>query len=361
MTHDPAGYYATLELEPDATPEAIATAFRNKARVLHPDIVGTGDAAAFMRVRAAYDVLGDADRRAAYDRAARSAVIPQIPPPVAEPTWRGPRLTDLPITLWAGLGGVFCLAAIMAAVQFSRPPPQTQGPAIRAVAPSASVGRPPPPPLAEASTNGSATHYVLPASSDATLWRHEQAHDTYLPAGHVAAFNTVQALNVVSEHGLVEIRLADGGSGFVDAARLTPGDGAAARRARCAYDAGSSPQNGEVLGRHGDGAASFTIRNRAAQPIVVKLRDLSGSAAATVYIAPGSTADVGKLPDAPYRPDFATGELWSRTCNDFAAGMRAQRFAVYVLPSEQSPLLIPPDLSVTPAPKDIPDAAFERD
>jgi hypothetical protein len=202
---------------------------------------------------------------------------------------------------------------------------------------------------------------VLPASSDATLWRHEQAHDTYLPAGHVAAFNTVQALNVVSEHGLVEIRLADGGSGFIDAARLTPGDGAAARRARCAYDAGSSPRNGEVLGRQGDGAASFKIRNRAAQPIVVKLRDLSGRAAATVFIAPGGTAVVGKLPDAPYRPDFATGELWSRTCNDFAAGMRAQRFAVYVLPSEQSPLLIPPDLSVTPAPKDIPDAAFERD
>jgi curved DNA-binding protein CbpA len=125
MTHDPAGYYATLELEPDATPEAIATAFRSKARVLHPDIMGTGDAAAFMRVRAAYDVLGDADRRAAYDRAARSAVIPQMAQPVAEPTWRGPRLTDLPITLWAGLGGVFCLAAIMAAVQFSRPPPQT--------------------------------------------------------------------------------------------------------------------------------------------------------------------------------------------------------------------------------------------
>ena len=56
------------------------------------------------------------------------------------------------------------------------------------------------------------------------LWRHEQARDTYLPAGHVAAFNTVQALRLVSEHGLVEIRLADGGSGFIDATRLTPGD-----------------------------------------------------------------------------------------------------------------------------------------
>ena len=45
----------------------------------------------------------------------------------------------------------------------------------------------------------------------------------------------------------------------------------------------------------------------------------------------------------------------------FAAGMRAERFSVYVLPSELSPLLIPPDLSAMPASADIPDAAFERE
>ncbi len=102
------------------------------------------------------------------------------------------------------------------------------------------------------------------------------------------------------------------------------------------------------------------ISNRGAQPAVVKLRDPSGSAAATVYVAPGNTAVVNNLPDAVYRPDFAIGELWSRACNTFAAGMRAERFRVYVLPSEQSPLLIPPDLSVMPAAADIPDAVFER-
>ena len=105
----------------------------------------------------------------------------------------------------------------------------------------------------------------------------------------------------------------------------------------------------------------LSISNRDAQPAVVKLRDPSGRTAATVYVAPGSTAAVAELPDTAYRPDFAIGELWSRACNTFAAGMRVERFAVDVLPSDQSPLLIPPDLSVTPAPADIPDAEFEHE
>jgi hypothetical protein len=363
MTSDPAGYYAALEVEPDAPAEAIAAAFRRKARVLHPDVTGTGDAEAFMRVRVAYDTLGDAGRRSAYDRAARAAVSAETPTAVAEPMprGRGPRLTDLPVPLWAGLGGVFCVAALMAVVQFGRPAPHAAGPAVQPVAPGVPSDRSPPPPVAVAATTGPTTHYVLPASREATLWRHDPVHDTFLPAGHVAAFSPLEALSLVPQHGLVEIRLADGGSGFVDASRLTPGDRAAARRAYCAYAAGPAPQNGEVFSREGDGAARFEISNRAAQPVVVKLRNAAGRTAATVFVAPGGTAVVGNLPDAAYRPDFAIGELWSRVCNSFAAGMRAERFAVYILPSGQLPLLIPPDLSVLPAPKDIPDEAFEQE
>jgi hypothetical protein len=84
-------------------------------------------------------------------------------------------------------------------------------------------------------------------------------------------------------------------------------------------------------------------------------------AAATVFLAPHDRTIVANLPDTVYRPDFAIGELWSRACNGFAAGMRAQRFAGYASPSGLSPLVIPPDLSVAPAPEDISDAAFERD
>ena len=66
MTEDPAGFYAQLGVAPTAPVEAIIAAYRAKARVLHPDIPGTGDAAAFMRMKEAYDVLADAERRAAY-------------------------------------------------------------------------------------------------------------------------------------------------------------------------------------------------------------------------------------------------------------------------------------------------------
>ena len=359
MTNDPAGHYAMLEVDPAAAPEAIAAAYRRKARLLHPDVFGTGDATAFMRLRLAYDVLGDAARRAAYDRAALAPNV--LETAYFEPAPRRPRLSDLPVGLWAGLGAVFCLAAIMAMVQFSGPSPHPQGPIIRPFAPSAVVARPRPAPPAVASADGTMTHYVLPGGSDTVVWRHDTTRDNYRPAGYLPAFSSVGAVGLVTQHGLVEIRLADGGSGFIDATRLEPGDRAAARRAFCAYNAGPSPQNGEVLGRHGNGAVTLMISNRGPQPAVVKLRDPSGSAAATVYVAPGSTAAVADLPDAAYRPDFAIGELWSRTCNTFAAGMRAERFAVDVLPSDQSPLLIPPDLSATPAPADISDAEFEHE
>lgn len=359
MTNDPAGHYATLEVHPAAAPEAIAAAYRRKARLLHPDVFGTGDATAFMRIKLAYDVLGDAARRAAYDC---SALAPSVSETAQfEPTPRGPRLSDLPVALWAGIGGVFCLAAIMAMVQFGGPTPHPQGPVIRPFAPPAAVAKPRPAPPVVASADGPMTHYVVPGSGDSVVWRHDTARDDYLPAGYLPAFSSVGAVGLVTQHGLMEIRLAGGGSGFIDAARLEPGDRAAARRAYCAYNAGPSPENGEVLSRHGEGAVRLRISNRGPQPAVVKLRDPSGSAAATVFVAPGSTAAVADLPDAAYRPDFAIGELWSRTCNTFAAGMRAERFAVSVLPSDQSPLLIPPDLSVTPAPADIPDADFEHE
>jgi hypothetical protein len=359
MNHDPSGLYARLGVDPEAPPEAIGAAYRRKARILHPDVPETGDAEAFIQVKQAYDVLSDAGRRAAYDRAGGTSL--PAAPRTEEPTPHGPRLSDLPIGLWAGLGCLFCLAAVMAVVQFNRPRLSPQRPVIRPFAPSVPAVRPPPPTQMVATASGPTTHYVLPAGNDTVVWRHDVERDAYLPAGHIAAFSPVRALSLVSQHGLVEIGLADGGSGFIDALRLAPGDRAAAHRADCAYNAGPSPRNGEVLARHGVGTARVAISNRAAQPAVVKLRDASGQAAATVFVAPGDSAIVANLPNTVYRLDFALGELWSRSCNSFAAGMRAQRFPGYLTPSGKSPLVIPPDLSVAPAPVDIPDAAFERE
>jgi hypothetical protein len=354
MRDDPAGHYGALDVNRAATHEAIVAAFRRKARLLHPDVPDTGDAAAFIRVRQAYEVLSDTTRRAAYDHTTPV-------PAVAGPQKRGGlRLADLPRPLWAALGGLLCVMAVAALIRLNWPSPPPQRAVVRSAAPAAPPIAPASNAPAVATADGLSTHYVLPAG-DAVLWRYDLATDAYVPAGHVAAFSPMRVLRLVPQHGLAEIALADGGTGYVDAARLTPGDRATAQRANCAYNAGPSPGNGELLGRHGDGSARVEIINRGALPAVVRLRDPSGLAAATVFVLPDASAPVAGLPEVAYRPDFAVGNLWSRACNSFAAGMRAQRYAFSALPWRLSPLVIPPDLSAAPASGDISDEDFAHE
>jgi DnaJ-class molecular chaperone len=62
--------YETLGVKRDATPDEIRTAYRKLAKQLHPDL-NPGDAKAeekFKDVSAAYDLVGDADKRARFDR-----------------------------------------------------------------------------------------------------------------------------------------------------------------------------------------------------------------------------------------------------------------------------------------------------
>ena len=61
--------YATLEIKSNATPEEIKSAHRRLARALHPDAHG-GDktrSEKFHAVQAAYEILSDEKKRAAYD------------------------------------------------------------------------------------------------------------------------------------------------------------------------------------------------------------------------------------------------------------------------------------------------------
>jgi hypothetical protein len=358
MSDDPSGHYAALDVHPRAEQAAIAAAFRRKARVLHPDVPGSGNAEAFIRIRAAYDVVGDAESRAAYDRAARAAAaVPTAAPDMSEPPLPWPRLSDLPLPVWAALGGVLCFAVVMALVQFNRSPPAVSGPLIRPTAPPVVTAGPRPAP-ASVPLTGPSTHYVS-AGADAVLWRHDGARNSYVPAGHVAAFSSVQALGLVPAHGLVEIRLADASSGFIDAARLTAGSRDKARRAYCAYEAGTPPRNGEILERNATGRAQIALRNRSVQEAVLKLRDTSGHVIAAVFVAPGSATVLSDLPDVAYRLEYAVGELWSRACKSFAAGMRAQRFPFYATPGVLAAVAIPADVFAGPAPEDITDAAFE--
>lgn len=66
-------YYELLQISPSASPEVIHRVYRILAQQWHPDNQDTGDAAAFLALNAAYQVLGDPARRAAYDAAHSTA------------------------------------------------------------------------------------------------------------------------------------------------------------------------------------------------------------------------------------------------------------------------------------------------
>jgi DnaJ domain len=355
MNADPKGYYAQLAVPPDATAEEIAAAFRRRARVVHPDVPGTGDTAAFVALKAAYDVLADHSRRTEYDRSALSPSSP--PPPVwarAAPAPKGPpvrqRYPHPAFFVSVGLLGFAAVAAVLVLVRlaspFAEPPPPPPTPA---------TARPAlPRPLPVVRLTGNPTHYVVPGAGPAILWLRDGTGQRLVPAARLPPFTPVHALAFVPKLGLIAVALEGGGFGFVDAARLTPGDAVAARQAFCADQSGPPPGNAEVLARRGTGGQSkLLIHNRGEQPAVVKLRDLDGHAQAMVFIAPGVSVQVIGLPGGPWRADVAVGELWSRACAEFAAGMRAERLAGTIQSGGE--LTLPPGL---PAAEDIPDEAF---
>ena len=77
-------YYAALGVPAKAKPEAIKHAYRKLARKFHPDVSKEPNAEArFKDVAEAYEVLGDVERRAAYDAAAAGQAADRAfaPPP----------------------------------------------------------------------------------------------------------------------------------------------------------------------------------------------------------------------------------------------------------------------------------------
>jgi hypothetical protein len=458
---DPEGYYARLGVMPSASSDEIAAAFRRKARALHPDVPITGNTDAFVAARQAHDILTNPQLRAAYDRAARRALldsqevgeIPPDPPPImaAVPT-RHPHLSDLPIGIWAAAAIMISFGVLEAVLHLTgvvgqpAAPARRDPPAVVAARPAAlpdaatadpTSGNPPvshwttadsetagnpgtagnparpgnPGTTATPGTIGSRgatgnsgttgnpgtpgnpgqsgtqgpwgnlgaadslpsgmqvapmqlagtpNFYVIPAAGTTVLWRHDTLRNAFVPTGQIPPFSAVQALRLDGRTGLMEIQVTDSTTGLVEASRLSPGDTAAARRAYCGYNAGVFPNNGEVLERRGRGNETLQVTNRGAQPAVMKLRDATGAVAVSVFLAPGGRAAVTGLQAGIYQPDFAIGEMWSRACNGFAAGMRAQRFIHPTALAALSPLAIPPDASDGLV-EDISDRSFESD
>jgi len=422
---DPQGYYALLGLEPASSQEAITAAFRRKARELHPDVPGTGDAGAFLDIRQAYEVLSNRELRATYDRDAREPVA-SAPAPDASSEgasarhwaasaasgpgpggqtsvdggrWaaqaatfmlaRWPRFSDVRILVWVGLGGLLCLCMVEAALHLRSPPAVVHAeirPNAAAVAPlspsahRAALYGPAPVRLA-----GTPNFYILPAAGAAVLWRRDSERQAYVPIGQLPPFSAVQAVRLSRQTGLVEVLLSDNARGdnaqgdnnrgdnaqgdntrgdkahaYIDARRLTPGSADAARRAYCGYNAGPTPVSGELLDRRRSGDGSLALENRSVQPAVVKLRDASGALVLSVFLGPNGHAELARVPDGTFRLEFAIGELWSRACNTFAAGMRASRLAEDVTVTSETKLVVPPE-GEKAAPDEVSDQAFNQD
>jgi hypothetical protein len=81
-------YYTILGVDSNANPDQIKSAYRKKAKKLHPDRYGQ-NSEPFRAVQEAYDVLSDPERRRAYDdRLARDRHVQNASPAVrAEPLW----------------------------------------------------------------------------------------------------------------------------------------------------------------------------------------------------------------------------------------------------------------------------------
>jgi len=85
-------YYVVLGVDRRESPRAIRSAFRDLVRRYHPDRAGEGATRFYRDVVEAYDVLSDAERRAAYDRGLghggrRATPVAQqvVPPQPASP------------------------------------------------------------------------------------------------------------------------------------------------------------------------------------------------------------------------------------------------------------------------------------
>lgn len=66
-------YYEALQISPNADQETVQRVYRMLAQRYHPDNSATGDEDMFRLITEAYEILGNAERRAGYDSSHRDA------------------------------------------------------------------------------------------------------------------------------------------------------------------------------------------------------------------------------------------------------------------------------------------------
>ncbi len=185
---------------------------------------------------------------------------------------------------------------------------------------------------------GTPNFYVVPGRQPGCLWRQDPKRD----AGSVRPAPAVQHRagrppDPSERHaGGTGQREAPASS---SAEHLTPGDAKAARRPIAATMPGPKPFDGNCWSsaarrRHA------SLENRAVQPAVVKLRDRRGRSCSRCSWGRAVMRNWTACPEGVYRPEFAIGELWSRACNMFAAGMRARRMEESVSTLREARLVV---------------------
>jgi molecular chaperone DnaJ len=101
-------YYLILGVSLDASVEEIRNAYRRLAKASHPDVSGTDSSERFREVQEAWETLGDAERRRAYDRGLKRA---QPHPLGSAGTGTQRRPYSRPDTFDTELGGTFVSTA----------------------------------------------------------------------------------------------------------------------------------------------------------------------------------------------------------------------------------------------------------
>ena len=357
MSSDPYGYYSILGITLKATQEQIKSAYREKAKHLHPDLSGADTASVFLFLKKAYDVLSSPTARAAYDRASQADKPPTAPkqPVSGKRTLFSGRLLVYPSIL----GFIACIAllsvhreetnqqssaepsrALQSAAPLSQPSNGAQPPSLPGLPISSAVARGGPvrdqnsakPALPGSSSPalglGRATHYVKPSESSVYTWT-KDAKGGYVIGGALPPFTSVELMSYLTSGSFAQIRLSFGQVVYVDSQYLTPGNAVAAEKAFCLYAPGQPMLNNEILTRRGFGPHNITISNAGSKPSIAVMRSDGGVVAVSVFVAPYSSAYVDRFPSGDYRLEFATGDVWSRKCLKFVGERRTQRFPNY--------------------------------